>query len=123
MLAIGQRHRGRERQDRADEVVEVDDGQHHDQAPCSLTLAGAASDSDAPGAFASSSANFLSRRRNRQAWMTQAETAVGMPHSATRIGSTSMPASCRKVVMSTIAPKATKMSSPKNRPTLSVAAA
>ncbi len=48
--------------------------------------------------------------------------AVGMPHSATWIGSTSMPASRRKVVISTMAPKATKMSSPKKRPTLSVAA-
>src|SRR5205085_7035282 len=63
-----------------------------------------------------------SSRRKFQAWITKAVTAVGRPHSAILSGSTSSPSARRMVCISTMAPKATNTSSPKNKPTLSVAA-
>src|SRR6185436_11518161 len=64
-----------------------------------------------------------SKKISRAAWITKASTAVGIAQTDRWIGSMVMPLVARKPTISRIEPMAMKMSSPKNRPMLSVAAA
>src|SRR5579862_6812892 len=111
MRLVSENHPADDQQDDADEIEEIVDRKRHAFSPATLRVS-------AP----SSRASLRSSSHSRKPWIRNAQIAVGMPHTATCIGSTTMPASFRNVTISTIAPNATKMSSPKNRPTLSVAA-
>ncbi|ABA50007.1 hypothetical protein BURPS1710b_0445 [Burkholderia pseudomallei 1710b] len=121
--AVRDDRRAHREQHEADEPEQVTDRERHARPP--LSAAAFAPFEAACGAALarSSRSSRRSSSHSRAPWITNADTAVGMPHSATRIGSTAMPASFRNVTISTIAPNATKISSPKKRPTLSVAAA
>src|SRR5262249_43019964 len=102
--SIGRAEHGERREEDAGQGIDVPERDHGALAPVSLLTSPSSSASRAP-------------------WITNAAIAVGIAQTDRRSGSISIPFCSRKLLMRRIEAIAMKMSSPKNRPTLSVAAA